>query len=217
MSCKQVRELLWALLEGTVGQGDRSALEDHLRTCPACRGERAAAERTLAAMRGLPRIEPAADFQARLWRRVDDWETGRVPLWRVALGFAQRNRRVLATSLVAFAVALVGGLYVINGVLEPGGQPGAQIAERRAASGYEGVGLNAARSVAVSQPEVKPDYVLREIPYSAPLATLSRGDVRDTVYTRYPTRDLTPPGGLPMPTYVYEPVVTPVTGTEPVF
>ena len=213
MNCRQVRELLWALCEGLVDQGGRAALEDHLRACPACRAERAGVERTFAAMRGLPQIEPAADFQARLWKRIDAWETGRVPFWRAAFGFAQRNRRVLATSLAAFTVALVGGLYVISGVLGPS----ERLAERLPATGYEGVGMKAARSVAAGEPEVKPDYVLREIPYSAPLATLSRGGTPDTVYTRYPTRDLTPPGGLPMPTYVYEPVVTPVTGTEPVF
>jgi anti-sigma factor RsiW len=213
MNCKQVREFLWALCEGPVDQGRRTALEDHLKTCPACRRERAAIERTFTAMRGLPQIEPAADFQARLWGKIDAWEAGRFPFWRVALGFAQRNRRVLATSLVAFAVALVGGLYMINGVLGPSGQ----LAERQPATDYEGVGLNAARSVAASESEVKPDYVLREIPYSAPLATLSRGDAPDTVYTRYPTRDLTPPGGSLMPTYVYEPVMSPVTVTEPVF
>ena len=216
MNCKEVRAQLWALVEGQAGQRELAALEDHLKACPACRGERLAVEGTLAAMRGLPQVEPAAGFQAGVWAKIDAWETGRLPFWRLALGFAQRNRRVLATSLVAFAVALVGGLYVMNGVVGPGG-PGGQIADRGSATPYEGVGLKAAGSVAASGAQMKPDYVLREIPYSAPLTTLSRGGVPDTIYTRYPTRNLTPPGGLPMPTYVYEPVVNPVTVTEPVF
>ena len=68
-----------------------------------------------------------------------------------------------------------------------------------------------------SGPEVKPDYVLREIPYSAPLChAVARRCPR---YHLYALSDERPhaPGGLPVPTYVYEPVVTPVTGTEPVF
>lgn len=217
MNCKEARALLWSLCEAMVDQPQRSALEDHLKVCPLCRSERSAIERTLGMMRDLPQVEPRADFRAAVWARIDAWEAGRVPWWEVALGgvggFIRRNRRLLGTSVAAFAIALVGGLYVINGMLPPGGR----MADHSAPTGYEGVGLKAAGATAASEPRVRPDYVLREIPYSAPLATLSRGETGDTIYTRYPTRNLTPPGGLPAPTYVYEPVVTPVAGTEPVF
>ena len=84
-------------------------------------------------MRGLPRIEPAADFQAEA---VDEDRCLGEPAglrcggWPWALRGATGGS--LATSLAAFAVALVGGLYVMNGVMGPSGTSW-PIADRRPA------------------------------------------------------------------------------------
>jgi hypothetical protein len=80
-----------------------------------------------------------------------------------------------------------------------------------------GVGLTEAASPSVAQNDVRQDFVLREIPYSAPVLSVSDKDTPDTVYVRFPTRDLTPPRGVVGNNYVYEPVVTPVSESEPIF
>jgi anti-sigma factor RsiW len=214
MRCSELRALLWALCEGTAERASRVEAEGHLAGCEACRREKAAVERTLAALGSLSEIEPSPDFQAAVWRRIDAWEASRGGLLvGVVAAFVRRNRRLLATSLAAFAVALVGGLYALQSLVGPQ----TQVARTGRATGYEGVALDAVRPVAGAQGDAEPDYVLREIPYPVPLAGLPAEGSAGTIYTRYPTRDLTPPGGLPMPTYVYQPVVTPVSGSEPVF
>jgi hypothetical protein len=213
MNCKEAWGHLWAFCEGSLGAADRGRLEEHLARCPGCSAERVRIDRTMRAMGALGEIEPRADFQERLWQRIDAWEGRKGTFWlAVVAGFIQRNRRFLATSLVAFCLALFGGLFVMKGIMAPGGQ----VADR-GGTGYEGIALDAAKGAGAGQDRVRSDFVLREIPYQAPLATVSGTDPADTIYVRFPTRNLTPPGGMPAPTYVYEPVVTPVGESEPIF
>jgi anti-sigma factor RsiW len=115
MNCKSVEDLLWGLCEGSLGEGSARSVEEHLAVCRRCSHARDRVQSSLAAMRGVGEIEPSADFQARLWQRIDAWETRRRPFWvAVWAGFIARNRRLVVTSGVAFAVALLGGLYAMK-------------------------------------------------------------------------------------------------------
>jgi hypothetical protein len=164
-------------------------------------------------MRGLAQVEPSPGFEARLWQRIGAWETRRRTVWlTVFAAFLARNRRLVAASVLVFAVALFSGLYTMRSMVG-----GSQRVAKGASTGYEGVGLTEGRQLAASGSDVRQDFVLREIPYSAPVLTVSNKDNPDTIYTRFPTRDLTPPRGSAGDNYVYEPVVTPVSGSEPVF
>jgi hypothetical protein len=209
MDCRHIAELLWALCEGSLGERERRSAEEHLAGCPGCTRARAEAERVLAAMRATGEIEPTSDFGQRLAARIDSWEERRNFWPAVVAGFVWRNRRVAAVSFAAFAVALVGGLYFMRGATGP---------EMRA-TGYEGIAERVA-SPSVGRDGLEPDFVLRDIPYRAPVSTVSaqsRSDRPDTIYVDYPTRYLTPHGGLPGSNYVYESVVTPVSEAEPIF
>jgi len=213
MNCKSVEDLLWSLCEGSLGEDSARSVEEHLAICRGCNRARDRVQSTLAAMRGVGEIEPSADFQARLWQRIDAWETRRRVFWvTVWAGFIARNRRLLATSGVAFAVALLGGLYAMKSMVGPDHR-----VAKESASSYEGVGLTEARSPSVAQNDVRQDFVLREIPYSDPVLTVTDKDGQDTVYVHFPTRDLTPPRGVVGNNFVYQPVVTPVSEGEPIF
>lgn len=213
MNCKAVEDLLWSLCEGMLAGDSRRLVEEHLAGCPRCSRTRRQAQSILAAMRGVEEVEPSRDFEARLRRRIDAWETGRRAFWvTVWAGFLARNRRALVASGVAFAVALVGGLYAMKGVVGPDHR-----VAKEGGTSYEGVGLAEVASRSALENDVRQDYVLREIPYSAPILTLSDKDTPDTVYVRYPTREMTPPRGLVTDKYIYQPVVTPVSESEPIF
>ena len=210
MKCKAVRELLWDLCEGSLAGEKARSVAEHLDVCPDCARARSEVRAALVAMRSLPEIEPGSDFQARVWQRIDAWEAKRRSFWRgVLAGFVYRNRKVLATSAVAFIVALVGGVYVIKTFVGPETR---MAAEPRGS--YEGIADDVRSPAASGQQGMGQDFVLREIPYRAPVVTVSGGGVPDTIYTRFPTRELAPPRG---DTYVFEPVMTPVSVGEPVY
>ncbi|MFZ1945993.1 MAG: zf-HC2 domain-containing protein [bacterium] len=210
MDCKHIEELLWALCEGSLGERERRSVEEHLTGCPGCARARARAEGVLRAMRTVSVIEPSADFPERLWSRIDAWEARRGFWPAVWAGLVWRNRRIAAVSLAAFAVALVGGLYFMRSTTGP---------DMRA-TGYEGIAERVAVPATGDREGIEPDFVLRDIPYRTPVSTVSariRSDRPDTIYVDYPTRYLTPHGGLPGSNYVYESVVTPVSEAEPIF
>lgn len=223
MNCKKVEDLLWSLCEGSLAEDSARSVREHLSSCAQCSRARAQIQSTLAAMRGIGEgvgeIEPGRDFEARLRQRIDAWETGRRAFWiTVWAGFLARNRRLLVTSGVAFAVALVGGLYVMRDVVGPDQRMAKEGAvSNQGATSYEGVGLTGTGSGSVAQGSVRQDYVLREIPYSVPVLTVSDEDNPDTIYVRFPTRDLAPPRGVAGDNYIYQPVVTPVSEGEPIF
>jgi hypothetical protein len=171
---------------------------------------------------GAGEIEPSRDFAARLWQRIDAWETGRRALWtKLLAGFFARNRRLVVTSAVTFAVALAGGLYIMKGVVGPDMAARQTAAVDRGTTSYEGVGLATARPEAGAPSGLRQDYVqdyvLREIPYSAPVLRVSDSNTGDTIYVRFPTREIAPPRGMAGDNYIYQPVTTPVSESEPIF
>ena len=213
MTCKTIRDLLWGLCEGSLDEDTARSVAEHLDACMDCSKARSQIEAALVAMRSMPEVEPSADFQARLWQRIDAWEQKRHGLWRgILAGFVYRNRKVLATSAVVFVVALAGGVYVIKTLVGP---------ETRVAveprTGYEGIATEVRAPETGDQQSMGQDFVLREIPYRAPVVAVSGRGVSDTIYTRFPTRELAPPGITPRDTYVLEPVMTPVSVGEPIY
>ena len=217
MNCKKTRQLLWSFCEGTLGEGSVGSVKDHLRGCPLCRREQAEMERTLGAVHAFGAIEPRPDFHARLWQKIDAWETGRHRFWlAVWAAFIRRNRRLVATSCVAFVMALLGGLYVMHNVTGPAMVPGGRVAQE-AGGKYEGLRIEGPAPTLASGKDVRQNFVMRDIPYRSPVITLSDGNALDTIYVRFPTRELTPPGGFPRSAYVDDRVVTPVSESEPIY
>jgi anti-sigma factor RsiW len=71
MMCDQNRLALGAYLDGELPTDQASALEEHLRTCPACAAETAALLRTRRLLRAArTQFTPSADFKSRIQRQI---------------------------------------------------------------------------------------------------------------------------------------------------
>jgi anti-sigma factor RsiW len=187
MECKQVESLLMALCEGLLDAGSTRRLEDHLASCSQCMREKARVARTLDALRKFERIEPHQDFSARLWQRIDEWETARRALWLTAVAaFIRRNRRALAACSAVFVISLLSGVLVLRDI---NGGRGVEVAgDQRPAEGF----------------------VIREIPQ--PFAAAD-----DTVFMHYVTGDRPLKQDPQTEDYIFRPVVRPVSDAGPPF
>jgi predicted anti-sigma-YlaC factor YlaD len=97
-------------LEGGLPPAERQALEAHLAGCAECRASLALLERTLRAVRGLPRVEAPPQFAARLRRRAA----------QAGLVGGRRRRRAhesaapfASTMVLTVLLAAVGALLVL--------------------------------------------------------------------------------------------------------
>jgi anti-sigma factor RsiW len=79
MDCREVRALADAYLSGRLPVETRTALDNHLETCPACRAEidarRAERIRLQAAFAGAGSLAPTEEFLNRLTTRLQEQET----------------------------------------------------------------------------------------------------------------------------------------------
>ncbi|HOX45886.1 MAG TPA: anti-sigma factor [Myxococcota bacterium] len=98
------------LLEESLPPELKAGLEAHLATCAECRDSLALLERTLRAVRGLPRVEAPPQFASRLRRRAA----------QAGLLAARRRRRqgpagmnFSSTMALAVVLAAVGALLVL--------------------------------------------------------------------------------------------------------
>lgn len=66
ISCKEAVRRLWEYLDGTVGEADRAALEEHLARCRRCCAELEFAEELRKFLRESGDEEIPADVMARL-------------------------------------------------------------------------------------------------------------------------------------------------------
>jgi hypothetical protein len=133
-------------------------------------------------------IEPSANFRAKVWERIDEFEARKRVLWLTAFAaLLSRNRRLVVTGCVVFAVSLLAGVYAIQYM---GGAPGVEMA---------------AREDAVSE-----SFVMREIPPGMGISS-------DTVYTHFVTGDRPVHLTSQPQTYVYTPVGKPAQDVQLTF
>jgi anti-sigma factor RsiW len=59
-------------VDGVLSDEHADAMQTHTRSCEACAASDARIRRALFLVRNIPRIEPSADFQERLFRRIGD-------------------------------------------------------------------------------------------------------------------------------------------------
>jgi hypothetical protein len=69
--CEVMAAELVAYLDGEQPEADRARIEGHVATCLTCRREMDRIGKVNALLRSLPRIEPSADFDARMWQRLE--------------------------------------------------------------------------------------------------------------------------------------------------
>jgi hypothetical protein len=188
MKCEQVHDLLGAYCAEELDDREMTEIKQHLPSCKVCERECREMAMVMNALGDFEAIEPGADFRARVWERIEDFETRKRAFWFAAFaGLLARNRRLVVTGCVVFAVSLLAGVYTLQ---QLGGGPGIEMAE-------EG-GI------------VSEGFVMREIPQEMEVAT-------DTVYTHFVTGDWPVHLTSQPQTYVYNPVVRPTTGPKLTF
>jgi len=88
MNCDAARDLIDPFLAGTLDAAGRRNLEEHLATCPACRGELEDATALRPATAALPRsIDPPHDLWPGITRRLSRRISRRAarPRWQIAV------------------------------------------------------------------------------------------------------------------------------------
>ncbi len=71
LRCEDLTEELVAYLDGEQPEDERVRIEAHVSTCLACRREIDRLTKVRGWVQDLPRIEPADDFEERMWRRLE--------------------------------------------------------------------------------------------------------------------------------------------------
>jgi RNA polymerase sigma-70 factor (ECF subfamily) len=111
-------EDLVAYVDGELLGSARARFDDHVATCLTCRREAERLAKLRALVSDLPRIEPSAEFEAHMWRRMARETSG-----------GQRRRRPdawrWAVPVLAAAAVVALALY---GVLQPSGPHAPQVA-----------------------------------------------------------------------------------------
>jgi hypothetical protein len=177
MKCEQVHDLLGAYCTGELDNDRMTAVRQHLASCRTCEREHREMAVVMQALEGFETIEPAADFRARVWERIEEFEARKRAFWVAAFaGWVARNRRLVATGCVVFVISLFAGTYMLQNM---GSAPRTDLTEEG------GV--------------VSESFVMREIPQE--MESMS-----DTVYTHYVTGDLPVHLTSQPRTFVYRPV-----------
>ncbi|MFZ0641403.1 MAG: zf-HC2 domain-containing protein [Candidatus Acidiferrales bacterium] len=97
MNCEKVSNSLISYLDGRASAEERSSVEEHLKSCAACRERADEFRRLWDVMAEVPAVEPSFAFDARLRQRLA--AAGRPRLW---------TWLVPSPRLTAAVVALVG-------------------------------------------------------------------------------------------------------------
>jgi hypothetical protein len=188
MKCKQVHDLLGAYCAQELEHEQMSLIREHLGACKACEEEHHDMAMVMKALGGYERIEPGEDFRARVWDRIDEFEARKRVFWLSAFAaLLVRNRRLVVTGCVVFAISLAAGFY---GLRHMGGTPGVEMAEQGEV--------------------VSEGFVMREIPQRTDLAS-------DTVYTHFVTGDRPVHLTSQPRSYVYRPVGQTTSGPKLTF
>jgi hypothetical protein len=103
LDCARAEELLSDHLEGLLDPLLARDLEDHLRSCAACRGLREALAEVVEALRSSPAVEPGAGLAARVARAA-------------ILHAQQRRAAAFAPRMPAWLQATAAGLSILTTV-----------------------------------------------------------------------------------------------------
>ncbi|HET9752215.1 MAG TPA: zf-HC2 domain-containing protein [Myxococcales bacterium] len=115
--CEDVAPLIGPLLDGALGAGDRARVEEHVRGCAACGGQRALLLAQAQALRDAVRARAAAlpltGFSDRVLARVREQQKFRIgeqaPVWGREMWWAHRG---ILTAGSGLALAACMALFV---------------------------------------------------------------------------------------------------------
>ena len=115
MRCSKARRLLWELVDGSLGDEARAAVEGHCARCPACASVREEIEKTSELIAMDAGGEPPEGYNETLWLRI----RGRLGVREAAARPAAVWRPALVLAASAAVLLLLVALY---GVLIPSGR-----------------------------------------------------------------------------------------------
>jgi anti-sigma factor (TIGR02949 family) len=75
ISCAEAVKQLWEYLDGTLDEGEREAIDEHLSFCRRCCGEAEFAQELRRFLRSSADVELPDDVRARLAATLDELET----------------------------------------------------------------------------------------------------------------------------------------------
>ena len=75
ISCQEAVRRLWEYLDGTLGEADHAAIEQHLSFCRRCCGEAEFAEELRKFLRAAADVEVPDDVRTRLAATLDELES----------------------------------------------------------------------------------------------------------------------------------------------
>ena len=110
-TCRHIRKKLSAYQDGEVEPAEKEAIEDHLRTCDACRKEHEALIHTYEMFMSLPDMEPSLGLSSRIAEKVIRADE---PVWVRVLGGALRLVPGPAAMATLGIVGLLGGALLGN-------------------------------------------------------------------------------------------------------
>lgn len=221
MTCEHCRDLLSELLEGDLPASAEAQAREHLARCPECARELAELRALVAALHGLPEVEPPVELRARL-RAIPE---------RAASG-GWRRMRFIATSVAAAAAAL---LIVWTGITHYQGRPGVDLTaappitrpapsagEERATPVPSEVAAQPAAEAPAEESSAAVAEPVADAPHARPTgerrADQSEGAPKSVDQTEEmpPTADVAPPPPAPTePAAQPESVAPPTPGTAP--
>ncbi len=113
MNCSDTRDRLDAYLAGTLGAGERGALEAHVAGCTECAADLAAARTLAPLVLALPRTkEPSPELWNGIARRLGPARFGRwvaAPVWAIAAAFLLVAGATAATTWIATSQRAAAG------------------------------------------------------------------------------------------------------------
>lgn len=124
MHCKQAQELFSDHLAGQLDPALNVSLENHERSCAACRAELAGLRRVWSELDALPSVEPPPFLHDNLMHRIGIEqekmaETQRRNGWNWRALFQPRSPVFAAAMLLLLAMLGMGGLHVQHASLDP--------------------------------------------------------------------------------------------------
>lgn len=110
-TCRHIQKKLSAYQDGEVEPVEKEAIEDHLRTCDACRKEHEALIHTYEMFMSLPDMEPSPWLSSRIVEKVIRADE---PVWVRVLGGVLRLVPRPAAMAMLTIVGLLGGAFLGN-------------------------------------------------------------------------------------------------------